>query len=121
MICGVTGNWPSREDLAESHSAGKRLNRGCAWAGTETSRGVTDIAAYRSKLRLAMPPRPAVRHVVITSCLGFRDTRQYQHHISRLQVTRPLDGSASARVADRCHPGCTSPNCRRRSLKSWPG
>ena len=46
---GVTGNWPSREDLAESHSDGKRPNRGCAWAGTETSRGATDNAAYRSR------------------------------------------------------------------------
>jgi hypothetical protein len=37
--------------MARVHLAGKRANRGCAWAGTETIRGATDNAGYRHAFR----------------------------------------------------------------------
>src|ERR1035437_9572652 len=40
---GPLGSWAAGRQVV-----GKRPNRGCAWAGTETSRGSTDIAGYRS-------------------------------------------------------------------------
>src|ERR1019366_6408212 len=63
-------NWAIRRQLTE-----KRANRGFGCAGTETTRGTTDIAAYRSKFRHVPSPESGVSRSLVVR--GFRDRNQF--------------------------------------------